>query len=234
MHECRALSPPGCLRIRLRIPRSLSLRNIGACRSSGAPNTCLVAQISSVDASACTQPAQPVDLLAKPRATGRCQARDAVLTKRRRRCACPAPILQHSGPTMRLGRPVVVGAVQVAPTPRIGPREVPRHGGSESHGASKPRPSHMKLAFVACWYGPAVCAEHSRRIWHIADGKRASGCSHTTSKHRAASAGRFTTAGEPASGMFVIKYIRDGRVPLAAAGLRLERRLRWQVRAPPW
>jgi hypothetical protein len=54
MHECRPLSPPGCFRIRLRIPPSLSWlctwRNIGACRSSGRRNTRLVARISSVDA----------------------------------------------------------------------------------------------------------------------------------------------------------------------------------------
>jgi hypothetical protein len=54
------------------------------------------------------------------------------------------------------------------------------------------------------------------------------------SKHRAASAGLLTTAGEHASGMFIIKCIRDARVPQAAAGLRLERRLRWQVRALTW
>ncbi len=35
MHECRPLSPPGCFRIRLRIPPSLSWRNIGACRPPG-------------------------------------------------------------------------------------------------------------------------------------------------------------------------------------------------------
>ena len=81
---------------------------------------------------------------------------------------------------MRLGRPCVVGAVQVAPTPRIRPREVPRHGGRDAHGASKSRPSNLKLALVACWYGPAVCAVSSRHIWHIADGRRASGCSHVT------------------------------------------------------
>ena len=102
------------------------------------------------------------------------------MTERRRRCAHPAPILPYSGPAMRMGRPVVVGAVQVAPTPRIRPREVKRCGGSESHGASKSRPSNLKLALVAYWYGPAVCAERSRHIWHIADGKRASGCSHVT------------------------------------------------------
>ena len=40
-------------------------------------------------------------------------------------------------------------------------------GGSEAHGASKSRPSDRKLALVAYWYGPAVCAESSRHIWHI-------------------------------------------------------------------
>ena len=81
---------------------------------------------------------------------------------------------------MRLGRPYVVGAVQVAPTPRIRPRGVHRSSGSEAHGAGKPRPSNFKLALVAYWYGPAVCAGRSRHIWHIADGNRASGCSHVT------------------------------------------------------
>ena len=113
------------------------------------------------------QTAKPVDLLAKPRATGRCEARVAVLTERRRRCAHAAAILQHSGAFMRLGRPCVVGAVQVAPTPRIRPREVPRHRGSEAHGASNSRPSNLKLALVAYWYGLALCAECSRHIWHI-------------------------------------------------------------------
>jgi hypothetical protein len=66
-----------------------------------------------------------------------------------------------------LGRPCVVGAVQVAPTPRIRSREVPRHGGSEAKGASKSRPSDLKLALVAYWYGLALGAESSRHIWHI-------------------------------------------------------------------
>jgi hypothetical protein len=71
---------------------------------------------------------------------------------------------------------------------------------------------------------------------HLAysDRKRASGCSHATSKHRAASAGLLATAGEPASCTFLMPCIRDARVPLAAAGLFLERRLRWQVCAPTW
>ncbi len=155
------------------------------------------------------------------------EARVAVLTERRRRCAHPAPILPHSGAFMRLGRPCVVGAVQVAPTPRIRPREVPRHRGSDVHGASKSHPSDLKLALVSYRYGPAVCAGSSRHIWHIADRKRASRCSHATSKHRAASAGLLATAGEPASCTFLMPCIRDARDPLAAAGLRLERRLRW-------
>jgi hypothetical protein len=50
MHECRPLSPPSCFRIRLRIPPSLSWRNIGACRSAGPPNSRLFARISSADA----------------------------------------------------------------------------------------------------------------------------------------------------------------------------------------
>ncbi len=180
------------------------------------------------------RPAQSVDLLANPRATGRCEARVPVLTERRRRWAHAAPIWQHSGAAVRSGRPCVVGAVQVAPTPRIRPREVPRHRWSEAHGASNSRPSNLKLALVAYWYGPALGAESSRHIWHIADRKRASGCSHATSKHRAASAGLLATAGEPASDMLLMPCIPDARVPLAAAGLRLERRLRWPVRASPW
>ena len=81
-----------------------------------------------------------------------------------------------------------------------------------------------------------ACCVRSKFSPHLAysDGKRASGCSQATSKHRAASAGLLATAGEPASGMFVMTCIQDGRVPQAAAGLRLERRLRWQVRASPW
>ena len=66
-----------------------------------------------------------------------------------------------------MGRPCVVGAVQVAPTPRLRPREVKRCGGGEAHGASNSRPSNLKLALVAYWYGLALCAESSRRIWHI-------------------------------------------------------------------
>ncbi len=116
-----------------------------------------------------------------------------------------------------MGRPCVVWAVQVAPTPRIRPRGVPRHGGSEAHGASKSRPSSLKLALVACCFGPAVCAGSSRHIWHIADGRRASGGLHATSKHRAASAGLFATAGEPASCTFLMRCLRDARVQQAAA-----------------
>ena len=73
-----------------------------------------------------------------------------------------------------------------------------------------------------------------RKFWpHLAylDGERASGCSHATSKHRAASAGLYATAGEPASGTFLMRCIRYARIPQAAVGMRLERRLSWHVRA---
>ena len=234
MHECRALPPPGCLRIRLRIPPSLSLRNIGACRSSGPPNTCLVARIASVDALACTQPAQPVDLLAKPRATGRFQARDAVLTKRRRRCVHPAPIWQHSGPVMHFGtssrRWGCAGRSYPSHwTSRSPPTWWERVARREQVAPIQPQAGIGRVLVWACF----VRRKFSPHLAY-SDRKRASGCSHATSKHRAASAGLLATAGEPASGMFIIKCIRDGRVPLAAAALRLERRLRWQVRAPSW
>ena len=71
---------------------------------------------------------------------------------------------------------------------------------------------------------------------HLAysDRKRASGCSHATSKHRAASAGLLATAGEPASCTLLMPSIRDARVPQAAAGLRRESRRRWHMCALPW
>jgi len=126
------------------------------------------------------------------RATGRCEARDTVLTERRGRYVHPAPILQYSGDAMRLGRPCVVGAVQIAPTRRIRPREVPRDGGSEAYGASKSRPSNLKLAVVAYWYEPAVCAQRSRQIRHIR-------MVNARADARAASSGPFATADEPGS-----------------------------------
>ncbi len=93
------------------IPPSLSWRNTGASRSPCPPNTRVVARISSADAKCRTRPANPVDLPAKPRATGRCEARVAVLTERRRRCVHPAPILPYSRTILRLGRPCVVGGL---------------------------------------------------------------------------------------------------------------------------
>jgi hypothetical protein len=87
---------------------------------------------------------------------------------------------------------------------------------------------------VAYWYELASCALSSRCIWHIADGKTRVWVLAHDSKHRAASAGLLATAGEPASDMFIMPCIRDARVQQAAAGLRLERRLSWHVRALPW
>ena len=74
----------------------------------------------------------------------------------RRRCVRAASTLQYSGAVMRLGRPCLE-AVQVAPTPRIRPREVQRYcEAHDLHDASMSRPSKLKLALVAYWYGPAV------------------------------------------------------------------------------
>jgi hypothetical protein len=121
-------------------------------------------------------------------------------------------------------------------------RSYPSHSTSRSAPTSWERGSRREqLAPIqpqACIGRVLVWACFVRRKFspHLAysDRKRASGCSHATSKHRAASKGLLATAGEPASDMLLMPCIRDARVPLAAAGLRLERRLRWQVRASPW
>ena len=94
--------------------------------------------------------------------------------------------------------------------------------------ARRPRPT-PKPALVTDRCGPALCPEISRYIRHIADGKCASRCSHVTSKHSATAAGLLATAVEPARCMFFVTCIRDARLPQAAAGLRLERRIRWHV-----
>ena len=52
--------------------------------------------------------------------------------------------------------------------------------GSEALGVNEPQPRDHQLASVAYWHVPAVCAVSFRHIRHIADGKRASGCSHVT------------------------------------------------------
>ena len=112
--------------------------------------------------------------------------------------------------------------------------------------AGRSYPSHSTSRSEAMWWGRGSRREQLAPIqpqagigrvlvWacfvrrtlspHLAysDLKRASGCSHATSKHRAASAGLFATAGEPASDMLLMPSIRDARVPQAAAGLRLKK-----------
>jgi hypothetical protein len=66
------------------------------------------------------------------------------------------------------------------------------------------------------------------------DGNRASSCAHTRLALSAASAGQFGCACEHDSCIFLVLCIRDARVPPAAAGLRLESRHRWHMRALPW
>ncbi len=90
--------------------------------------------------------------------------RDAVLTQSRRRCVRAAPIWQHSGAVMRLGRPCLE-AVQVAPTPRIRPREVQRY--CEAHDlndASMSRPFNLKLHWSRLVW---ACRESNCQIQHI-------------------------------------------------------------------
>jgi hypothetical protein len=123
--------------------------------------------------------------------------------------------------------------------------------------AGRSYPSHSTSRSEAMWWGRGsrreqlapiqpqagigrvlvwACFVRSKFSPHLAysDRKRASGGSHATSKHRAASAGLLATAGEPASCTFLMSCIRDARVSQAAAGLRLKKRLSWSARACPW
>ena len=154
-HKSRPLSPPNCIRTRLGIPPCALLAEY-----RGLPVTRQVEhapRLADLEWRCVVSPApsQSRRSAGKPRATGRCEASDAVPTERRRRCVRAAPILQYSGAVMRLGRPCVVGATQVAPTPRFQPREVQRNIGARLMAqASKTRPSNRKLELVAYSYGP--------------------------------------------------------------------------------
>jgi hypothetical protein len=136
---------------------------------------------------------------------------------------------------MRLGRPCVVGAVQVAPTPRIRPRKVPRHGGSDVHGASKSRPSNLKLALVAYWYGLALCAGSSRHIWHIRIVNARPGARtrlRSTGRPLPAYSRRLVSLQATCS-LCQAYGMHCTRPAGSSAGMRLERRRRWHVRASP-
>jgi hypothetical protein len=90
IHRCRPLSPPGCLR-RIHAPPNptFSLRLRAECRGLPVPPPAERARRRTLDLAAAwrfmnarcrTQPANPFDLLANPRATCRCEAtRGAVL-----------------------------------------------------------------------------------------------------------------------------------------------------------
>ena len=54
------------------------------------------------------------------------------------------------------------------------PEKSSDRGGSEAHGTSKSRPSDLKLALVAYWYGPAVCAGRSYQSISPQNGGRSS------------------------------------------------------------
>ena len=123
--------------------------------------------------------ARPVDLLAKPRVTGRCEAS--------RRSDGKATTLRSSRADLAVFRACHAFGTSLRRWGCAG-RSYPSHStsrspptcGSEAHGASKSRPPNLKLASVAYWYGHAVCADRSRQIRRIADCKRASGCPNVT------------------------------------------------------
>jgi hypothetical protein len=117
-----------------------------------------------------TRPAKPVHLLAKHRATGRCEESRRSDGKATRLRSFRADLALFRACHACLGRPWVVGAVQVAPTPRIRPREVPRHGGSEAHGASKSRPSNpgLKLAWSRTIVLVRACFVPTKLSSHLA------------------------------------------------------------------
>ena len=154
-------------RTRFGIPLSLSGRIIGACRSSGQRNTRLVARVSIADALASHAASQSRRSAGEPPS-------DRSLRGERHRSDGNATILRSCRADLAVFRgcfvvltSVRLWAVQVAPTPRIRPREVQRYDGSEAHGASKSRPSNLKPASVACWYGCAVGAKSNRPNRHV-------------------------------------------------------------------
>jgi hypothetical protein len=93
-----------------------------------------------------------------------------------------APILQSSGAVMRLGRPCLVGATQVAPTPRFDLEKSSDLMGASFTARASRTPSKRKLALVASWYGSVACAKTESPNPAYSDGKRVSksGCSHVT------------------------------------------------------
>ena len=128
-------------------------------------NTRLVARIFTSDAYYRSRPANPPICGETPSDSVAARLEDTVLTERRRLCVRAAPILQYCGAVMRSKRPCVVGAVQVAPIPRIRPREVERYGGSEAHGASKPRPFRGRILVWACFVRKNVLAKSGIFGW---------------------------------------------------------------------
>jgi hypothetical protein len=229
------LSPPGCLRIRLRIPPSLSRRNFGACRSPGPRNTRLVARISN---------------------SCRCIGAHAASPARRSACEIPSDRSLRgesrrsdgTATTLRSSRAdlAVFRACHALGTSSrrwsCGGRSYPSHSTSRSpptwreRGAwreqvapIRPQAGVGRVLVWACFGRRKLSPLLAYCGWYT----RVRVLAHD-SKHRAASAGLLATAGEAASGMSIVTCIRDGRVPQAAAGLRLEHRLSWQVPALTW
>ena len=156
------------------------------CRSPDQRNTRLVARISSVDAEFCTRPANTVDLLANPRATGRFEARDAVLTERRRRCLHPAPIKIA---VFRCCFCVWSVHASLGLCRSLLPLALDLETSSDVVGARHQDGIGRGSIWACC-----VRRKFSPNSAY-SDGKRASGCSHRTSQHRAAAASLSATAG---------------------------------------
>jgi hypothetical protein len=149
-HRRRPLSPRGCLRTRLGIGTvSLRADMIRASRSPGRRTPRF--RRAGVEWR-CLRRGRAAYTRRPP-----CGSQsDRSLRGERRRsngkettlCSCCADLAVFRG-VLRLGRPYVLGTVQVAPTPRIRRREVQRHGGSEAHGAKTSRPSKPQ-AGIGC------------------------------------------------------------------------------------
>ena len=109
--------------------------------------------------------ARPVDLLAKPRVTGRCEAS--------RRSDGKATTLRSSRADLAIPGLSCVWDVHASLglcrslLPLAFDLEKSSDMVGAAHDASKSCPSNLKLALVAYWYGLALCEESSRHIWHI-------------------------------------------------------------------
>ena len=147
IHQCRPLSPSGCPRIRLRIPPSLPWRNnSGPAGRADLECRCMISHAASRSCRSARE--TPSDRSMR----GYRHRSDGKATALR---SCPSCSIRgcHA-----FGTSCVFEAVQVAPTPRIRPRELQRYGGSEARGASQSRASNLKAGIGRILVG-LLCAQ---------------------------------------------------------------------------